>query len=279
MQTIEDARGDKKMSISQMCKALGIPRSFYYRRKKDKRLRKTEKEERVKEKINSIKDVYPYYGYRRVTKELERRGERINHKKVLSIMRENNLLCKRVKRRVKTTDSLDNNRIYNNIASKIELDDINKLWVSDITYIPFGSRYVYLSVVLDAYSRKCIGYALSATLEEDIVLRAMDMALCSREVKDVGLIHHSDRGRQYTSEKYIKLLERNGIGISMSRKGNPYDNAKCERFIGLFKEECLRYKRYNTAKELYNIVYDYINNIYNKSRLHSSLGYISVGRI
>jgi transposase InsO family protein len=190
----------------------------------------------LRDHIRRIALDWPEYGYRRITAELHRRGVEVNHKRVLRLMREDNLLCLRKRRFISTTDSRHSLTIYPNLVPGLTLSSINQLWVSDITYIRLLRGFVYLAVVLDAYSRRAIGYALEPYLEAELALEALRMALASRDI-EAGLVHHSDRGVQYASSAYTDLLKERGIRISMSRRGNPYDNAKAERFMKTLKYE------------------------------------------
>ena len=176
-------------------------------------------------------------GYRMLTALLRREGQLVNHKRVLRLMREDNLLSLRRKKYVFTTDSRHNLPIYPNLARHATLTAPNQLWVADITFIRLGNEFVYLAVVLDAYSRRVIGWDLGRTLHAELAIRALQMALNGRSWKAEGLIHHSDRGVQYASSDYTDLLEQGEIQISMSRRGNPYDNARAERFMRTLKEE------------------------------------------
>ncbi len=180
--------------------------------------------------IQSIALEMRSYGYRPITKELHRRGVNANHKRVLRLLREDNLLCLRQRAFVRTTDSNHALTVYPNLARGLALSNINQLWVADITYIRLRREFVYLAVVLDAYSRRCIGWALSRHIDTELALKALRMALETRTVP-LGLVHHSDRGVQYAAGDYVALLQNHKIRISMSRTGNPYDNAKAERFM------------------------------------------------
>lgn len=229
--------------------------------------------------ISAIHDIaleFTKYGYRRITKELNRRGHAINHKKVLKIMHKENLLCKPKKKfRITTTDSNHNYPIYPNLTKNIVLTGINQVWVADITYVHLANEHVYLAVIIDIYSRKCIGWELSRLIDAKLVLNALDMAADARVQLGIdGLIHHSDQGVQYACNEYIDRLNELGIRISMSRKGNPYDNAFAESFMKTLKAEEVYLKEYKTFEEAYNNIKEFIDIVYNKKRLHSSIGYI-----
>ena len=237
------------------------------------------------------------YGRRRVAAELRRRGWVVNHKRVHRIMREDNLLCLRKRKFVvMTTDSKHSRPIYPNLAANIELTGIDQLWVADITYIRLETEFVYLAVVLDAYSRRVIGWALDRTLEDDLTIAALRMALRSRS-PGPGLVHHSDRGVQYASQDYTDLLKERKIDIGMSAKGNPYDNAKCESFdqkrrrvdglsgdksncaampvVKTLKYEEVHRQEYRSIEEARASIEHFLMKVYNQKRLHSALGYCS----
>jgi transposase InsO family protein len=213
------------------------------------------------------------YGYRPITKELQRRGLQVNHKRVLRLLREDNLLCLRRRSFVCTTDSQHPFAVYPNLARDLELTNINQLWVSDITYIRLQREFIYLAVILDAYSRRCIGWALSRIIDARLTIAALKQALQQRVIQP-GLIHHSDRGVQYAAADYVNLLKEQQIQISMSRKGNPYDNAIAERFMRTLKYEEVLMNDYETLAEVRASVHRFIVSVYNLKRLHSSLAYV-----
>jgi transposase InsO family protein len=226
----------------------------------------------LRDEIQRIALEWPCYGWRRVTAELRRGGWTVNHKRVRRIMREDNLLCLRRRKFVVTTDSNHNRPVYPNLAGELVLTGINQLWVADITYIRLEAEFVYLAVVLDSYSRRVIGWELDRTLEDDLSQAALRMALRSR-TPAAGLVHHSDRGIQYASGDYTNLLKENQIRISMSRKGNPYDNAACESFMKTLKYEEVYRQEYSDLAEARTSVEQFIGKVYNQKRLHSALGY------
>jgi putative transposase len=227
----------------------------------------------LRDQIQRIALEWPCYGWRRVTAELRRRGWKVNHKRVRRIMREDNLLCLRRRKFVLTTDSKHNLPVYPNLAGEMVLTGIDQLWVADITYIRLETEFVYLAVVLDRYSRRVIGWELDRTLEDDLSLAALRMALRSR-TPGPGLVHHSDRGIQYASGDYTDVLKDNKVRISMSRKGNPYDNATCESFMKTLKYEEVYRQEYRDLAEARASMGQFLNKVYNQQRLHSALGYL-----
>ena len=213
-------------------------------------------------------------GHRPITKELRRRGVIINKKVVLRLLREDNLLCLRQRAFISTTDSRHQLTVYPNLARELVLTDINQLWVADITYIRLQRQFIYLAAVLDAYSRRCIGWALARYLDARLALTALGMALQSRSFAPGQLTHHSDRGVQYACHDYVRVLQQHQICISMSRVGNPYDNAKAERFMRTLKYEEVYLNDYDTFAEVLVSVEHFIEAVYNRKRLHSALGYL-----
>lgn len=229
----------------------------------------------LRDEIQRIALEYPYYGWRRVQLELDRRGWIVNHKLVRRIMREDNLLCLRRRRKfVITTDSRHSFPVYPNLAKGMALTGINQLWVADITYIRLETEFVYLAAVLDAYSRRVVGWALGPTLEASLAVEALQMALDNRNPSP-GLVHHSDRGVQYASLNYTGLLKEHHVTISMSRKGNPYDNAKCESFMKTLKYDEVYRQEYQDLGEARSCIQRFIEKVYNAKRLHSALRYES----
>lgn len=212
------------------------------------------------------------YGYRRATHELRRRGFRVGRKRVRTLMRKENLRCRRKKRWTQTTDSKHGYRIYPNLAQEMVLERPNQLWVADITYIRLVYEFVYLAVILDAFSRRAVGWALSRHIDTPLTLAALEKALETRTVEP-GLVHHSDRGVQYASTEYVALLKSHDIAISMSRKGNPYDNAKAESFIKSLKTEEVSISDYETFSQAKEQIDRFIGIVYNNKRLHSALDY------
>lgn len=261
------------LPTSRMCKLLGVPRSGFYHFLTSQRAREKRNDVslRLIEKIKQIRSRFTSYGYRRVTAELNHQGFNVNHKRVLAIMRQQKLLAKPA-RVFKAPNA--GRAIYPNLTRDFVPRTLNELWVADITFIALKREFVYLSIVLDAYSRKVVGWSLKKTIDRDLVLSALRMALFGRSFGG-GLIHHSDRGAQYTSKDYVYLLKISGIAISMSRPGNPYDNAKAESFMATLKKEEVRIRAYETLAHARALIGFFIEDVYNSKRLHSALGYLS----
>jgi putative transposase len=226
----------------------------------------------LRDAIQRIALQWPSYGRPRITAELRRQGWTVNPKRVYRILREDNLLCVGKRKFVLTTDSNHNRKIYPNLAGQMVLTRVDQLWQADITYIRLQDEFVYLAVILDAYSRRVIGWALDRTLEDDLTLAALQMAMARRVVQP-GLVHHSDRGSQYASNDYTDLLKEHGIEISMSRKANPWDNAACESFMKTLKYEEVHRNEYRNLAEARASVHEFLEKVYNRKRLHSALGY------
>jgi transposase InsO family protein len=214
-------------------------------------------------------------GYRMLTALLRREGRVVNHKRVLRLMREDNLLSLRRMRYVFTTDSRHNWPIYPNLARHVTLTGLNQLWVADITFIRLRSEFIYLAVILDAYSRRVIGWDLGRTLHAELAIRALQMALSERNWKAEELIHHSDQGVQYASSDYTQILDQAEIQISMSRRGNPYDNARAERFMRTLKEEEVHGTEYQDLEDARGRIGEFLEQVYNRQRLHSALRYLT----
>jgi transposase InsO family protein len=250
----------------------GLNRAGFYRWRVPRRALPVEME--IRDEMQRIAVESPAYGYRRITAELQHRGFDINHKRVLRMMREDNLLCVRRRRFVVTTDSRHHLPVYPNLAGEMTPTAINQLWVADITYIRLRTEFVYLAVVLDAFSRRVIGWALGRTLEAELAVTALRLALVERQPAP-GLVHHSDRGVQYASGDYTNLLKDHKIRISMSRKGNPFDNAACESFVKTLKQEEVYRNEYRDFHEAHASIGEFLQRVYNQKRLHSALGYLS----
>ncbi len=267
----EETDRSKPLSITQMCEAVSVSRTGYYRFQGSRG--KVDPDLELRKQIEGITLEMPAYGYRRVTHELDRQGVRVNHKKVLRLMREDHLLCLRKRRFIRTTDSRHGLKVYPNLVKNLIVNDVNQLWVADITYIRLQREFVYLAVILDAFSRRCLGWLLGYTLEDELTLEALRMALSKRSIHP-GLIHHSDRGGQYASTEYTDLLKEHGIRISMSSRGNPYDNPQAESFIKTVKYEEVYLFEYRDMAEAKSRIGNFIERVYNEKRLHSAIGYL-----
>ena len=260
------------LTVERMVELARISRASFYRFEQDA-ISGGDADMDVRDAIQRIALEWLCYGRRRITRELHRRGWLVNWKRVYRLMREDNLLCVRKRKFVVTTDSNHGNRIWPNLTRGMVLTDIDQLWRADITYIRLREEFVFLAVVLDAYSRRVIGWALDRTLEDELTLSALHMAL-SRRVAGPELVHHSDRGSQYASRDYTGLLRENGIRISMSRKGNPWDNAACESFMKTLKKEEVHRNEYRDLAEARREISMFLDKIYNQKRLHSAIGYL-----
>ena len=259
-------------TIQRMTQLGRVSRSSFYRfGTRPKRLVDSDMD--LRDAIQRIAVAMPSYGRRRITAELRRRGWKVNPKRVYRLMREDNLLCVRRRKFVVTTDSNHGQKVYPNRAHQMVVTGMDQLWVADITYIRLREEFVYLAVILDAYSRRVIGWALECTLEDSLTLSALRMALAHRTIQP-GLVHHSDRGSQYASNDYTELLKNKGIAISMSRKGNPWDNAACESFMKTLKYEEVHRNEYRDLAEARAAIGEFLEKVYNQKRLHSALGYV-----
>jgi len=257
--------------VNALCAMTGMSRASFYRRRVPHQADPVEME--LRDEMQKVALEWPAYGYRRITEELHRRGFEVNHKHVLRMMHEDNLLCVRRRGFLATTDSRHSLVVYPNLARDMLPTAINQLWVADITYVRLRVEFVYLAVMLDAFSRRVVGWALGRTLETELALGALRMALHERKPPP-GLVHHSDRGVQYASAAYTDLLRQHQVAISMSRKGNPYDNAACESFIKTLKQEEIYRNEYRDFNEACARIGEFLEQVYNRKRLHSALGYV-----
>ena len=219
----------------------------------------------LRDAIQRIALEWPSYGRPRITAELRRRGWTVNPKRVYRILREDNLLCVRKRKFVVTTDSNHGRKIYPNLARQMVLTGVDQLWRADITYIRLQDEFVFLAVILDAYSRRVIGWALDRMMEDELTLAALRMAIARRVIQP-GLIHHSDRGSQYASKNYTDLLKDQGIEISMSRKANPWDNASCESFMKTLKYEEVHRNEYRDLSQARAAIHEFLEKVYNQKR-------------
>jgi transposase InsO family protein len=255
-----------------MCGLAEVSRAGFYRRGIAAAVRADELA--LRDAVQRVALEWPAYGSRRITRELQHGGWTVNRKRVQRIMREDNLLCLRHRKFVVTTDSRHELPVYPKLAETMVLTGVNQLWRADITYIRLADEFVYLAVILDAYSRRVIGWALDRSLQDSLTIMALEMALAQRGVP-AGLVHHSDRGVQYASRDYTRILEEHGIRISMSRPGNPWDNAACESFMKTLKCEEVYRSEYRDLADAYARVGGFLEEIYNQKRLHSALDYRS----
>jgi transposase InsO family protein len=259
-------RGD--LPVSRACELIGLSRSWYYQRP----THPPPEDLALQDEIEQIVVTCPGYGYRRVTRELDRRGRRVNHKRVLRIMREQSWLCRMFRSRPRTTLSDHKLPIYPNLLPAVAITALDQVWVADITYIRLQHEFIYLAVILDAYSRRVIGWNLSRRLDVSLTLLALESALQSRPITP-GVIHHSDRGVQYAAHDYVQRAEAAGLVLSMSRKGRPRDNPQAESFFRTLKTEQVYLSEYLDFADAYRQIGRFLTDVYNRERLHSKLGY------
>ncbi len=255
-----------------MCELAGVSRASFYRDWEQKA--PSEAEVALRDAVQRAALRHRGYGYRRITPLLQRSGFVVGEEKVRRILRSDNLLAVRRRKFLVTTDSNHRFWVYPNLAESLEVTAVNQLWVADITYLRLRREFVFLAVVVDAFSRKVKGWDLGRTLETRLPLGALEKAIAGRRPQR-GLVHHSDRGTQYASNEYVKRLEACGAQISMSRAGRPWENGKCESFIKTLKREEIDARRYRGFAELQEHVDEFIEQVYNKIRIHSALGYCS----
>lgn len=258
------------LPVSRLCRSLDLSRAQYYRHHHSSA---AERDAELRQAIRAIARDKPAYGYRRITAQLARNGTVANRKRVLKIMRKDGLLCSRRKAFISTTQSHHSFTIYPNLANSLLVERLNQLWVADITYVHLRCEVFYLAVILDAYSRRVIGWQMDMSLDAQLVVSALKQALAARTIK-ADLMHHSDRGTQYASDAYTGLLKQHQIVISMSRTGNPYDNAKAERFFRTLKYEEIYLNDYENFADARGSIGKFLDAVYNHERLHSKLGYV-----
>jgi putative transposase len=259
------------LSIERMCQLTQVSRSGFYRSLQKREPLTADME--VRSAIQEIALAHRRrYGYRRVTAELSRQGMRVNHKRVGRLMREDNLLGLQKRAFKVTTNSSHELEVYLNLASRMKLTGINQLWVADITYIRLQTEFVYLAVILDRFSRKVVGWALDRTLATRLTRKALERAIAEREPPP-GVVHHSDRGLQYAAHEYVQVLRQHQMIPSMSRPANPYDNASCESFMRTLKREEIYANEYRNLEHLRSNIEVFIDQYYNRRRLHSALAY------
>ena len=265
-----------ELGIERACQLLGASRASYYRHERGISPRLAALEGvALRDRIEWIVLEFAGYGYRRVTAQLHREGWHVNHKRVLKVMREESLLCQLKRRWRRTTDSEHGFRVYPNLLAGCgwrHLTGINQAWVADLTYIRLKSGFCYLAAILDAFSRKVVGWCLARTLEAAVAVEALERALAQRQPPP-GFIHHSDRGVQYACRDYVARLEAVGARISMSAKGTPRENAQAESFMRTLKHEEVYLTEYEDDAEADQAIGRFIEDVYNEKRLHSSLGY------
>jgi len=273
----DNQRSPAPVPVQDSAPLLNVSKSGYYAWANSNGHDSREARDRpVVEDMMKIIHEFPGYGYRRITRQLKRQGRTVNHKRVLRLMQENNLQFRRKKFTPMTTDSEHNNPVYPNLLCGLKTERPNQVWAADFTYIQLGKEYVYLAVELDIHTRCCIGWSLSRNLSTETALDALQMALYTRQDEDLGgLIHHSDRGTQYTSFAFTQCLRDHGIQISNSRKAVPTDNAYAESFFKTLKYEEVYLNEYETFEDAWDNIQAFIEDVYNSKRMHSGIGYLS----
>lgn len=252
---------------------IGLSTSSYYYRPKVDRATRDQNDADLRGLIENIQGIFPKAGYRNVRKHLLRSGVVVNSKRIRRVMLKYSLNAQVKKRFIRTTDSEHAYHIYPNLLEGRTITGINQAWVSDITYIRIATGFVFLAVVMDIYSRRIVGWAISKSLDREVALSALRMAISQRKPPE-GLIHHSDRGVQYACGDYVELLDENKIQISMSRSGNPYDNAFAESFMKTLKNEEVYLWEYENFLDVVERIPFFIEEVYNRKRLHSGIGYL-----
>lgn len=260
------------LSMEEACAAAQVSRAGYYRYFDEHAPRQAETE--LRDRIQRVALENRFYGYRRVTAELRLQGFLLNHKRVLRVMREDNLLCLRKRKFVVTTDSSHGRLVCPNLIAGFVPTAPNQVWVADITYVRLLEEFIYLAVVLDAFSRRALGWELGESLQTSLALTALNRALAERPAP-IGIIHHSDQGVQYASEEYVDRLKEFNFQISMSRKGAPWENGRAESFIKTLKTEEVSMKQYRDIEQARRSIGHFLEEVYNRRRLHSALGYLS----
>jgi transposase InsO family protein len=255
---------------SHACDLAHVSRAGFYRHYEEHEPRQADVA--LRDLIQQIVLENRFYGYRRVTAELDHLGVVANHKRVLRLMRADNLLAVRKQGFVFTTDSQQGYAVYPNLAARLRLSGVNQLWVADITYVRLRETFLYVAIVMDAYSRRVVGWDLGEDLRAELALGALNRALADRHIEP-GIVHHSDRGVQYCCHAYVEKLRAHDFAISMSRTGNPYDNAKAESFMKTLKSEEVYLHQYRDQEEARASIQHFIEAVYNRKRLHSALGY------
>jgi putative transposase len=259
------------LSIEEACAAARVSRTGYYRHFDERAPRQAEVE--LRDLIQRVALEHRCYGYRRVAAEIRLQGIIVNHKRVLRVMHEDNLLSLRKRKFIVTTDSNHGRLTYPNLITDLKLTALNQLWVADITYIRLLEEFIFLAVVLDAFSRRVIGWELGESLQVQLAIRALERALANRSVPS-GVIPHSDQGIQYASEDYLDRLREHGFEISMSRKAAPWENARAESFMKTLKTEEVWLQQYRDCNHARTSIGHFLEDVYNHRRLHSALGYL-----